>query len=321
MRRVLKKAGAAVIAMMLCLSLFVVAAYAEEGSTDSTANGLSVEIPFTIELSGFLPSLDTGYTVELKAADAAAPMPEGSADGVYSMTVAEAGSYTFPAIFYPRVGIHKYTIQQLAGSDSFGVYDTAVFDVTVYITNKEDGNGLEMTVIAYRQEEGAEKSDIVIKNFYKTPVNVTAVKQWNTISETHPDSVTVNLLKDGEVYDTVVLNEENDWQNAWNRLSDEFTWTVEEVEVPEGYEVSYATEGEVTTITNTELPPEHYYDETETETETELEETGDGEGSGSGTDGKDGVSTGDSTPIMVYVMLALGALMVMAATGMRRRRG
>lgn len=64
-----------------------------------------------------------------------------------------------------------------------------------------------------------------------------------------PESVTVNLLKDGEVSEEVILNEANAWTYTWDKLDDRYTWTVEEA-VPEGYEASYKIEDNVIFITN-----------------------------------------------------------------------
>ena len=33
-----------------------------------------------------------------------------------------------------------------------------------------------------------------------------------------PDDVTVNLLADGKIIDTVTLSEENEWSYAWTKL-------------------------------------------------------------------------------------------------------
>lgn len=52
-----------------------------------------------------------------------------------------------------------------------------------------------------------------------------------------PASVTVQLLRDGRVWDTVELNPRNGWEYCWHELSDEYTWRVVEASVPEGYTV------------------------------------------------------------------------------------
>ena len=78
-------------------------------------------------------------------------------------------------------------------------------------------------------------------------------KVWSDGNANHDqDSITVNLLKDGEVEQSQELNAENGWAYTFDRLAEGYTWTVEEADVPEDYEVSYDTAGTTTTITNTQ---------------------------------------------------------------------
>lgn len=58
------------------------------------------------------------------------------------------------------------------------------------------------------------------------------------------------LYRDGEVYDTQTLSEENDWCYRWTELDDSYTWTVDEPNVPKDYEKSLKQEGTHVTITN-----------------------------------------------------------------------
>ena len=69
-----------------------------------------------------------------------------------------------------------------------------------------------------------------------------------------PDKITVALMRDGKQYKTVELNEDNGWQYTWNRLNDRYTWTVEELDVPDGFTVSMDKKGTVITITNDDRP-------------------------------------------------------------------
>ena len=83
-------------------------------------------------------------------------------------------------------------------------------------------------------------------------------KVWSDGSANHTnDSITVNLLKDGKVEKSQVLNAENNWAYTFDRLAEGHIWTAEEAAVPAGYTVSYKTEGTETTITNTknDTPP------------------------------------------------------------------
>ena len=81
---------------------------------------------------------------------------------------------------------------------------------------------------------------------------VTVKKLWNDgNAPDRPESVTVELLRNEEVYDTVVLREDNHWTYTWSNLSRNASWDVREVSVPNGYTVEYERSGHVVTIINT----------------------------------------------------------------------
>ena len=70
------------------------------------------------------------------------------------------------------------------------------------------------------------------------------LKIWNDEGreDERPEQVSIQLLCNGEVYDTVTLSEANHWQYIWNHLDGNSPWTVVEWDVP-GYTVSVVQEG------------------------------------------------------------------------------
>ena len=72
--------------------------------------------------------------------------------------------------------------------------------------------------------------------------------------EKRPDSITVQLLCDGDVYDTVVLSEENGWRHHWTDLEQGHAWTVRETEIPTGYYAEVNENGAYYYIVNTYKP-------------------------------------------------------------------
>lgn len=128
----------------------------------------SVTIPVEIVLSGTLPDTAEDFTVKLEAKDATNPMPEGSKDGVYIMTVTGAGTKNFPSITYPGVGIYEYSIYQVKGSHADVTYDDTVYQLTVYVTNAEDGSGLEISAVLYPDEVSTKDSSAAFTNIYPT---------------------------------------------------------------------------------------------------------------------------------------------------------
>lgn len=75
--------------------------------------------------------------------------------------------------------------------------------------------------------------------------------------EMRPNSITVQLLENGNVADTITLSQENNWEYTWNNLDNHSKWQVIELNVPDGYSVSITKEEVVFIITNTapESPP------------------------------------------------------------------
>lgn len=72
-----------------------------------------------------------------------------------------------------------------------------------------------------------------------------------------PDSVSVQLLRDGEPFgDPVTLNDANDWSHAWNDLESGHNWTVVELNVPDGFKATVSQSGDTFTIINDDTTEE-----------------------------------------------------------------
>lgn len=93
-----------------------------------------------------------------------------------------------------------------------------------------------------------------------TRTSRTVIKEWNDKKDQdgiRPESILVNLLGDGKIVQSnIELNAANNWRTTIARLpllndkGNEIVYEFQEVSVPDGYEVSYNTDGKVTTITN-----------------------------------------------------------------------
>lgn len=79
--------------------------------------------------------------------------------------------------------------------------------------------------------------------FRTAPSDCRVIKVWKDDGNENkrPDSVEVNLLKDGKVEDTVTLSRDNNWSYTWIGLARENSWTVAEKTV-DGYTVSITQE-------------------------------------------------------------------------------
>lgn len=132
-----------------------------------------------------------------------------------------------------------------------------------------DGTANRYDVFVGEGEKHNETYTVAAVNNYRVPepeeeeetTSVSVNKVWvGDTAANRPASITVNLLRDGEVYDTVTLSARNGWYASWSNLDDESSWTVEEVNVPEGY-TSTISGRSAFTITNTftteeEIPEE-----------------------------------------------------------------
>ena len=87
------------------------------------------------------------------------------------------------------------------------------------------------------------------------------LKVWKQDQEEErPESIVVELLQmDVEGNTTVVdrqtLTKENQWSYTWKNLSTVMRWSVSETEVPNGYTVAVAREGNTVVLTNTAKKP------------------------------------------------------------------
>lgn len=126
-----------------------------------------VSVPVSISLSGTLPYPAEDFTVVLKADDPAYPMPEGTINGAYAMTITGENTKHFPSVMYDRVGVYTYTVYQAAGTNKKCTYDDTVYSLTVTITNKEDYSGLEATAVLHPDSEGEKLSGAEFANKYK----------------------------------------------------------------------------------------------------------------------------------------------------------
>lgn len=109
------------------------------------------------------------FEILLEAEDSSSPMPEGSENGAYKAYVKGGDMKTLPTIRFSSVGIYRYKIRQIPGTNELGVYDDSVYHITIYIVNiiGENGlDGLESSVIIRRNDEVEKLDYIDFKNEY-----------------------------------------------------------------------------------------------------------------------------------------------------------
>ena len=90
----------------------------------------------------------------------------------------------------------------------------------------------------------------------KTEISVHKIWRDDGFREERPDSITVQLLRDDTVVDTVTLSAKNNWRYHWSKLAAGHRYRVVEIDVPQDYTDSYSREGDTVVIVNTYLPPQ-----------------------------------------------------------------
>ena len=125
------------------------------------------------------------------------------------------------------------------------------------------------------------------------------LKLWRGDSNdtARPHMIEVDIFRNRELYQTVVLSEDNHWSYSWTAKDDGTEWMVAERNIPSGYTVTLDQQDTTFILTNTKIP-----DHTITESPPP--------------------KTGDTSNILLYILLMFvsGSLLVlMGLTGKKKR--
>ena len=161
-----------------------------------------------------------------------------------------------------------------------GVYGDMVFDDGVATVKAKHGHtvtalglpaGVTYTIVEAEAnqdgyttsssgEAGAigkdETAKAVFVNHKEKTVEVLVEKIWKlNDGGTATESVKVALLRNGAEYSVVTLDESNGWSHTWRGLDPQYSWTVQEIDVPHGFEAAVdRISDNHFTITNDDLP-------------------------------------------------------------------
>ncbi len=135
-------------------------------------------------------------------------------------------------------------------------YDKAGEEITYTVEELDVPTGYKSTVDKFN-----------ITNSQKS-TKVTGEKTWSEVDERYrPDSITVQLLANGEKEATLEVSAETDWKYAFTDLAkydktgEEITYTVEEMNVPTGYEAEVDGYNITNTQKSTEVTGEKTWEE------------------------------------------------------------
>lgn len=135
------------------------------------------------------------------------------------------------------------------------------------LTINEDGTVDETGVYQTHTGRLVKHDDLTSKSQTLSVPKITKIsvkKVWNDADNAdgiRPESIKVQLYKNGntKVYDAVELSEKNNWSYTWEELptmenNEDIIYTVDEVEIPAGYEKEVTNKETKFIITNTHVP-------------------------------------------------------------------
>ena len=179
--------------------------------------------------------------------------------GKLHLEITEAGTYYLvetkaPGEYHENSNIYKFDAKWVYDdtTDKENIVQTlqVTYDKTNSVTSDEDG-----------QLNATESGVYHVTNTKIKNVPVSVIKQWNDDNNVNrPKSIEAGLYKVHKdspnetpaLYETVTLSESNGWTYAWEGLTDEWVWSVNEVTEIAGYNVPTVTQsGDTWAIVNT----------------------------------------------------------------------
>lgn len=144
-------------------------------------------------------------------------------------------------------------------TDSLGTVKFNNLDLGLYLvsqTNKVEGYSNIDSFLAMIPRVIDNSWVYDIKSMPKTDIykeiDLIVNKVWNTDDNDLPEKVEIELLLDGDVIDTVILNSTNNWTHTWENLEKSDKYSVREINIPKGYKASYTNNEYTFTVTNTD---------------------------------------------------------------------
>ena len=137
-------------------------------------------------------------------------------------------------VIFEGLGLGLYLIEQTNKVDGYSKIEPFLMYIPV-----NENNGWIYEV------DAEPKVDII------RLLDLTVKKEWNVISGSNtPSEVTIELLKDDEVIEVVTLNKDNNWEYTWIQIEASDKYSVNEINVPEGYTPTYKRVENTYIVTN-----------------------------------------------------------------------
>ncbi len=154
---------------------------------------------------------------------------------------AEAKTDASGTVCFSDLKTGLYFVREVIGENAGGTYVFNQFMVYVP-TPQSDGT------YTYAVEANPKSIRFVPEKQY----SITKLWQDGGDQDYRPNEVTVDIYKDGELYETQILNSDNNWTYTWYVSDDDQgKWVVVERTVPDGYKVTIQQNGSHFSVINT----------------------------------------------------------------------
>ena len=180
---------------------------------------------------------------------------------------------------FTEEGVYVYQVYEKTDVNNEGlIMDSSVYEITVTVERRRQENlnehiekyryeitWLEVERIDQNGRTTLESKDPEDKDQYPVEIllteepsfvnikrdttNISVIKKWEGVQPDEGTSISIQLMQNGKPYkDSVTLSSDNDWKWEWGKLPLKedidgkevyYDYTVEEVDVPEGYKVHY----------------------------------------------------------------------------------
>ena len=187
------------------------------------------------ELTGVI-STDTEDEQAEKCIKAAKKIDFSGLTPVAELTTNSSGNVKFEDL---ELGL--YLVNQSNKVKGYTVLDPYILTIP---TVEEDEWVYDITSLPKPEIE--KLADLIIK------------KVWNNnTNEKLPESITVDILNNGDLYESITLSSEDDWTLTLEDIPYSDSYSVEEKDIPNGYTVAYSQDGLFNfTIVNTNKLPQ-----------------------------------------------------------------
>ncbi len=313
----------AIIGLLLCFCLCIMPRYVYAASSADAKEPIAVDSECTLTVFyGYDGTVFPNQTVKLyKIADV-------SADCWYTLTSAFASSglilngvQTNGEWNVIRSTLEAHILAYSIEPDATSVTDQngqAVFEnlsagLYLAIPEQVDGENLrclfDSALIALPglgadsywqyQVEASAKAELLPPVEPDEELHLKVLKLWkgDERRSDRPQSIEVEIFRDGISYETVILSEDNYWSYTWSVKDDGADWMVVERNIPAEYTMTLEERGTSFILTNTRLPD--------------------------GAEDPDAPQTGDTANGFLYILLLTvsgSVLIILGSTGKRRSR-